>query len=250
MTLRIAAQQLVTLAQVRAAENCACVTDASPDDDELGLMIDGASDAIATITGSRVAGRRQLVARPCRADWYLCPCCGLDGIPLGDDNPTVDEVKIDGTALDSSGYELHRTLIGWNLVKVSTDNFRPSAWPSAQSIWKPDTEDDTFSVTLTVGTDPELDYVIRQAALEIVCDMAAEQLRARDALEPGVVQATMGNVTVRVDESRLARIQAGGFGPATTRMMALLAPGGAHASTVWAPEMMSGWSLNLRLPVA
>lgn len=245
--LRLAAEQLVTIEQVRDSGYCACIDEGDFTDDELSDLIDSVSDTIARLTGMRISGRRQLVARPCRIDYHLCTCCGLDGVPLGDNDPVVDSVKIDGDTLDPSTYELHRTLIGWNLVKRSTDNFRPSSWPSAQSIWKPDTEDDTFAIYFTEGVYID-DHVITTAALEIVCDWASDGIRTSNTLEEGIISANLGGVTVQVDPDRLARIRTGQLGPMTARLMGLLVPGGMNPSTVWAPEMLDGWDLHIRLP--
>ncbi len=247
MTLRFAAEQLVTIEQVRASENCACITEGDLSDDELNDLIDAVSDAIARITGMRISGRRQLVARPCRIDYHLCTCCSLDGVPLGDNDPVVDLVKINGDTLDPATYELHRTLIGWNLVKRSSDNFRPSSWPSAQSLWKPDTEDDTFAIYFTEGIYID-DHVITIAALEIICDWASDGWRTSNSLEEGIISANLGGVTVQVDSDRFARIRLGLLGPMTARLMGLFVPGGASPSTVWAPEMLDGWDLHIRLP--
>lgn len=248
MVLRVAHEQFVDLDEVRAADNCPCVTPNDPDDTLLGEMIDAGSDAIAQVTGMRVAGRRQLVARPCRTEGgCMCECCGLDAIPLGDMNPVVDEIKIDGTVVDSATYELHPSLTGWQLVKVATDATRPTPWPSYQQRWKPDTLEDTFAIQFTVGTWIE-ERIIKDAALEIVCDLAASHESNRNALDPSVTTATIGNVTMTLTEDQLERVRTGQFGPATARMMGLFAPTGMAFSTVWAPELMSGWDLGLRLP--
>lgn len=244
MALRTANAQLVTVAQVRAAD-CACITADTPDDDTINGYIDAASDAVAMVTGGLISGRRTVKARPCRTTVGLwCECCGVDAIPLGDNEPEVTEVKIDGDVLDPSTYELHPSRVGWNLVKVSTTT-RPTAWPSSQSMWRPDTEDDTFSITFTEGTHVD-GHLVESAALEIVCDLASETIRRVNELPDGVTTANLGGVTVVVDSDRLERIARGELGSNVTRMMGLYAPSGRTGSLVWAPEVSGGWDLHLR----
>jgi hypothetical protein len=249
MVLRVAHEQFVTKAAVRAADSCGCVTPSDPPDAELDLIIDAASDAIARVTGMRVAGRRQWLARPCRSEYGqdCCSCCGLDAIPLGDNDPVVDQVKIDGAVVDPATYQLHPTRIGMGLVKVSTDLTRPTNWPSSQPLWAPDSEDGTFSILYTTGSYVE-DLVISDAAIEIVCDLAAGTASTVNALDPRVTQATVGGVTMVLEEDRIERVRSGDFGPMTARMMGLLAPTGTATSAVWAPELAAGWDLHLRTP--
>lgn len=251
MTLTAAYGQLVTADQVRDPQinNCPCINSDTPTDDELELMIDEASDIIAIASGFVVAGRRNLVARPCRTecDWS-CPCCGRDAIPLGDRNPTVTQVKINGVALANPGsYMLHQTLIGPALVRIDTPGtgMSPRSWPSVQDWWLDDTQDRTFAIYFTDGMDTDR-LLVRDAMFEIICDMVLNPSRRRQTI-PGATAATMGNVSVQLDEDRLARVRSGAFGPATARLMSILAPAGQMTSTVWAPEMTGGWDLNLQV---
>lgn len=248
MTLRFAHEAFVEIDDVRAAPNCGCVTDSTPTDADLQEMIDAASDAIALVTGMRIAGRRELIARPCRdACHTTCRCCQLDAILLGEGDITIGKVKVDGVELDPATYALHPSPIGWNLVKVSTDTNRPTRWPMSQALWKPDTETDTFAVYFTTGFFVD-HYLVQQAALEVVCDFAADSAIIANALDDAVTTATIGNVTITLDDDRLDRIRSGRLGPMTSRMMGILAPGGNQPSTVWAPELVDGWDLNLRVP--
>ena len=251
MTLRAAAEQFVSLAEVRAAENCGCVTDSSPNDANLGELIDQASDALTILSGGKVAGRVTWKFYPQRTllGPQMCCCgCGLDAIPLDGNDPVVTEVKIDGSALAASDYNLHTSRDGrWNLVRESTD-LQPNSWPSRQSMWRPDTGVDTFSVTYTYGV--HVDWMIKQAALELVCDFASEDSVKTNQLPSGATSANMGGVNVSINtgytlQERLERLQAGDLGPAVSRFMSVYSPSGRFTSEVWAPEL-EPWSMTVK----
>ena len=242
MTLRAAAEQFTTIANVRASETCACVTEATPSDSDLSDLIDEASDTLCILSGGRVFGRREITIYPCRtaSTYPTCGCgCGLDSIPLGDLDPTVSEVKIDGTALGASEYELHRDRMGFQLVRVA-DDLRPNAWPSSQSLWRPNTADDTFSITYTHGVN--IGYVARRACEEVVCGFVQDDLKASNQLSRGTVSADVGGARLALRsqgtrEERVERMQAGDTGPAVARFMSIYAPRGRQSSEVYAPEI-------------
>lgn len=249
MTLRAAAEQFTTKAAVRSSPTCGCVTDSSPSDADLDELIDQASDVLCNLSGGRVFGRQQLTVYPYRtaAGHPKCACCGLDAIPLGEMDPVVSEVKIDGVALDPADYSLHHSRTGWNLVRVSTTD-RPNTWPSHQAMWRPNTEDDTFSVTYTHGI--YIDWVVERAAVELVCDFAADDIRKTNQLPQGTVGANMGGVNVNVNsrftlQERLERLQAGDLGPAVSRFRSIYAPDGRRPSEVWAPEL-APWTMTVK----
>jgi hypothetical protein len=249
MATQIASESFVTVAEVRADDECACVTDATPSDAIIQSYIDAASDLIAITTGMRIAGQQNVIARPCRTwcDYVCCPCCGLDVIPLTDEAVTVTAVKIDGVTLDTSEYWLHHNRTHWVLGRrPAADETYPRSWPTGQHRWALDTEDDTFAIYFTQGVDVD-QHLIKTATLEIVCDFAAES-RLRDRNLDGVTQMTIGGTTAVIDEDRLERIRMGAMGPMSTRLMGVLAPEGRGTSQVWAPELTyGGWELNLTL---
>lgn len=242
MTLRAAAEQFTSLAAVRNSPNCGCVTSADPDDTDLGLLIDQASDALAIVSNMRVYGRSTKTVYPCRTKGTVeCACgCHLDRVPLPGLDPVVTEVREDGVVLDPATYELHQDRLGWGLVRVSTDTTRPDPWPSSQSMWLDNTNDDTFSITYTQGA--HIDWVVEQAAIELVCDFAAWDNGNREALPAGARSANMGGVVVTLEE-RVERLRAGNLGPAVERFMGLYAPDGRQQSEVWAPEL-EAWTLT------
>jgi len=251
MTLRAAAAQLVSIATVRASENCGCVTDASPNDTDLGVLIDQASDALAVLSNGKVFGRQTSTFYPCRIAQTRCGCdcgCGLDAIPLDVKDPVIGQVKIDGVVLAASEYGLHTSRDGrWNLVRVATGD-RPTSWPSSQSMWRPDSEDDTFSITVTYGEHTE--WIIEQAALELVCDFASEDIVKSNQVSAGATSANVGGVNISFGSGytlaeRLERLQAGDLGPAVTRFMSVYAPAGRRVSEVWAPELET-WGMTVK----
>lgn len=248
MTLRYAHESFLTLSDVRGDLRCGCVTDTYPDDTLLQSIIDSVSDDIAIVSGHRVAGRQSVIARPCYdgADRDCCPCCGLDAIPLGDQRVVVSDIKIDGVSLAANEWWSHwnGTFMMVSRLPTGTET-TPSRWPTTQDRWRDDTEDDTFAIYFTQGTDVDT-WTIREAALEAVCDRVAQAGKRSEGLQ-GVTSITLGGATATIDEERLHRIRTGALGPATEHMLSVMAPEGRTNSAVWAPELALGWSLNLSI---
>lgn len=263
MTLRVAAEQLTTVESVRTSPDCGCITPEHPTDEELDRLIDSVSDTVARLSGMKVRGRFTYIARPCRTRGNCstgrCVCCDLDAIPLGDQDPVVDRVLINGVELDASEYALHSTIVGWNLVRLrSADdlaaNRRPRDWPSWQDRWRDwesTTDTPTFAVIFTAGCHVD-DVMIERAVNELVCDLLTEDADIENALPDDVISADLGGVGVRVSSDRISaiterlkRVAAGQLGPAFTRFMGIFAPAGRQAPAAWAPELLGGWDLNL-----
>ena len=246
MTVRIAN---TPIAEARAS-SCDCITADSPSDADLQKMIDQVSDDFAVVTGGALSGRQTVVARPCRMDCDPCPdcrCgCGLDTIPLWGDAVSDITIKIDGATLDAAYWWLHWDGISWVVArKPLAGELSPRSWPSWQKRWLDDTETDTFSITYTRGV--HLDGVlVRNAAVEALCDYVSNDRLTATALD-GITQITIGGTTATVDPDRLDRIRNGQLGPNTRKMMGLLTPDGRSPSMVWAPELLSGWELNLAI---
>jgi hypothetical protein len=178
---------------------------------------------------------------------------------LGDEDPEIVGVWIDGVQLADTEYELHSTIVGWNLVRLRsaddiTFNRRPRDWPSWQDRWRDwtsTTDIPTFAIKFISGVHID-DVYIERAANELICDLLTEQDRKATALPVGTVSANMGDVSVSVASDRISaiterlqRITAGEMGPAFTRFMGLFAPHGRAQSVAWAPELLGGWELNL-----
>jgi hypothetical protein len=249
MTLHVAAEPFATVEDVHDAE-CACITRGDPDDDVLEELIDVASDVITIATGGYVFGRATATVLPC-ADmgcFARCACgCGLDGIPLPDMDPKVSGVYVDDVLIPSTEYRIHRTTPPM-LVKISTDGRPPQPWPRHQHLWKNGTGDDTFRFTLTWGIHNNA--VIRDAAVEIVCYLAADpKVRRLNALPKGTASASAGNVAIstftRQRDTAVERVAAGAVGPATAMLMEIYAPYGPARPSAYAPELESGWTLHM-----
>jgi hypothetical protein len=245
MTLRAAAQQFTSAEAVRSAQNCGCVNADEPDDDTLEALIDQASDVLVRLSNGRVVGRRTVTVRPCRNGcWDCCPCCNLDSVPLWSPDPVVSEVKIDGVAMSSADYAVHQSRYGFGLVKVGTGLHRPTSWPSWQSLWRPDTEDNTFSITYTYGE--HIEWVIEKAAIELVCYFAQQDQLKKNQLQKGAVSANYNATTVTLEE-RLATARGAdrqtAVGSAMEQMFAVYGQG--PVSTAWSPELDNGWSFHV-----
>jgi hypothetical protein len=245
MTLRAAAEQFTSAEAVRSAQNCGCVNADEPDDDTLELIIDQASDVLARLSNGRVVGRREVTVRPCRNGcWDTCPCCDLDSIPLWGPDPVVSEVKIDGLALDTNTYAVHQSRYGFGLVKVAASGPRPTQWPSWQSLWLPNSQDNTFSITYTYGE--HIGWVIEKAAIELVCYFAQQDQLKKNQLQKGAVSANYNATTVSLEE-RLASARGADktatVGAAMEQFFSVY--GFGPISTAWSPELDGGWTFHV-----
>lgn len=261
MTLHVASEQFVTVAQVRAWNNCSCIGANSPADEVIERLIDEASDSLAIVTGQRIAGRQSVIARPCATGFSCepCPCCLLDAIPLGDadSRPVITEVLIDGTAVNSDLYWLHWNRVMWMLARkpdASLNETYPPHWPTWQKRWAAHTAVDTFAIRFTQGIHVDDPFIIQQAALEVICDLAqddtvrANQIEGAQSVSAGGANVMLDrNIQAASDDTRLKRIANGELGPFCRRMMGIYAPGGRSTSMVWAPELTMGWELNLEI---
>lgn len=244
MTLRAAAEQFTSAEAVRSAENCGCVNSDEPDDDTLESLVDQASDVLARLSNGRVVGRREVTVRPCRNGcWDGCACgCDLDAVPLWGPDPVIEEVKIDGVAFTE--YAIHQSYLGWGLVKTSLSQFSPSAWPSINKLWLPDTEDKTFSITYTYGEHVE--WVIEKAAIELVCYFASQDKLKKNQLQKGTVSANYNNTSVSLEE-RLATARGAdkntAVGAAMEQFFSVYGQG--PRSQGWSPELNQGWTFHV-----
>lgn len=143
----------------------------SPQDDELVEMaLDDATDILVKAGGYRYFGPCPQTMRPCRECSFngWCGCCEIDTISLPAETVSVEQVKIDGVIISPSTYEIRFLREGMSLVRIGVGD-RPDRWPYCQKLWRPDTEEDTFSVTYTTG--PPVSLVEKQAAIELAIAM-------------------------------------------------------------------------------
>lgn len=97
---------------------------------------------------------------PCTDD---CSCVNLDKIKIPYPTCSVDEVKIDGLVVDPSNYKV------LNFEELVWANPVSGGWPRCNDLRKPDTEEGTWSVTVTWGKAP--DQLVLQAAAEMACEI-------------------------------------------------------------------------------
>lgn len=245
MTLRAAAEQFTSAEAVRSAQNCGCVNADEPDDDTLETLIDQASDVLARLSNGRVVGRRTVTVRPCRNGcWLYCVCCDLDSVPLWGPDPVIGEVKVDGDALDPNTYAIHQSRWGLGLVKVAASGPRPRDWPSWQSLWLPDSEDHTWSITYTYGE--HVGWIIEKAAIELVCYFAQQDEVKKNQLQKGAVSANYNSTQVSLEE-RLASARGADRNTAVGAAMEqfFTVYGQGPVSTAWSPELDNGWTFHV-----
>lgn len=154
---------------------------------QFGWALQAASDVLFRLSGRQFPGLCSTTVRPCgmragdaappERHWRsmgVCGCagdrcgCGLSRIDLGG-GPivSVDEVRVDGVAIDPTRYRVD----GWRwLVRLPDADGKRRTWPTWQRLDRDDTEDETFSVTYTYGrTPPELGV---RAAAALACELA------------------------------------------------------------------------------
>jgi hypothetical protein len=110
---------------------------------------------------------------PIRARWLcegkVCGCSPvsevvLSGVPIR----SIEEVLIDGVALDPSEYALMEPNILVRMRDLDNQN-RRLVWPGCQIMDLPETEEGTFAVTYTYGADPP--QAGRSAAAALACEI-------------------------------------------------------------------------------
>lgn len=247
MTLRAAAVPFTTAEAVRATSDCGCITADDPTDEALEVLIDTASDELCRLSWGRVYGRQETTVRPCRTGcWDTCGCgCTLDGVPLWGPDPDVSVVKINGAVLATNLYGIHESIAGYHLVRLSINGIRPPSWPSWQELWRPDTENHTFSIKYEYGV--HIDRVIERAAIELVCYYSRQEDVKKNLLGKGTVSANYNATTVTLEERRLtqrgnANADTESVGP---RMSEFLTIWGGPRSHLWAPELDGGWTMHV-----
>lgn len=216
------------------AEGCKCGTLTA---DEVEMLLDDASDLLYYLSQGAIYGTCTATVRPCRV--CMCgscfACCSVDMLPLRGPVIEVTEVKIDGVALDPSEYELTPRNM---LYRVSTGT-RPQSWPSSQALWKPDSEDGTFSVTYTHGMEEPYPTWVVNADVELACDMANFQVNGKGRLPSDTVGVQYQGLSIQRRASILAN-NVDAF-PALQRFMGAVG-GGAMA---YSPDGISGWMFPL-----
>lgn len=158
-------------------------------------MLDVASELLYIWTGKMFTGGCELIVRPCAqsdpsaplitpvnyslSTWVTtsrlwggacscnrtsrCGCSRLHEIRLSYSYiQEVTEVKVDGVILPTDEYRLDDD--HW-LIRLPDSDGINVGWPCCQNLELPDTEDDTFSVELTVGLNPPRSGTLAAAIL-------------------------------------------------------------------------------------
>lgn len=140
----------------------------------------------------------------------------------------IDEVKVDGVALDAADYRLDN---GYLLVWMGEGD---APWPTNQDVTKPDTEEGTFSVTYLNAH--EVDSGGAYAAAVLATEFAKACNGGKCRLPAGVTTIARQGVTMQ--------IASGAFPDGLTGIrevdawVALWNPDGrAQGSRVWTPDM-------------
>lgn len=124
-----------------------------------------------------------------------CGCEKLCEIDLPYPTCCVNEVSVDGIILDPTMYRVDdfRKLVRLDSTpSVSGD--APDCWPTCQDLSLPDTEDGTFSVTVTYGREvPEL---VKMATAELACQFLKSCVGAPCQLPQRIQSMTRQGVTV------------------------------------------------------
>jgi len=179
---------------------------------------------------------------PSRARWACetraCGCAPtsevvLAGVPIRE----VEEVLIDGVALDPSEYDIIEPN---KLVRVRdiTDPRRRLVWPGCQIIDLPETEEGTFAVTYTYGADPP--QTARSAAMALACEIwrACPTGTGECSLPDNVARVAREGVTIETVPFVAAALKTGMTGiAAIDSFVGLFSGDAAGRSSVWSPDL-------------
>jgi len=231
MALQTACEQFITADDI----DCDC-GDTSPED--IGLMIDQASDVLAILTGGKVSGRCSDVVRPCGSRrcgcsrLSSCGCTPVDAITLAGPNPTITEILIDGLAFTEYA------IVDGNLL-VRTDGM---AWPGWQDITKPSTDEGTFEITYTHGL--AVPQLAKDAAAEIVCSFIRSGPQDTRKPHPNTRGMNIAGVQITLEQMADEIKKRAFMLPFVIRLITVYAPNGPTPSFVYSPELEDGWKLH------
>ncbi len=238
--LQYACQQFATATDLLNDEKCACELDAGVDGALIEAVLDMASDALYMLSDGRVTGVCARTVRPVGEGWcppigfwasvygdapYFGTLHGKNVIPLRGPRVDVVEVLVDGVALTAGEYGLIDDVY---LYRVD------GSWPSASD----PTDANPFEVTYRFGWPP--DFVTKQAAIELACELAKDALGKSSRLPQGTTSANIQGAAVAIrdiaddDAEGLARV---------ARFLSLYVPRERERSGVWSPELGMGWRL-------
>lgn len=243
MTMNVACQRFCEPDDL-FGDRCACALDENDDSDLVDDVIDMASDILVWMSHGRITGICLNTFRPMKvgggtcgtlvgeySDYETARFGGMDVIALPGRDVQVLEVEIDGEMLTPSEYGL---IDGRYLFR------REGAWPTSNSLSKLSGAEGVFEVTVRSGVAP--DWITRQAAIELACELATEALENRSRLPRGTVSANVQGVAVALNDALADESDAQGL-PRLLRFYAWHCLNGEAPGVVWAQEMNRGWEL-------
>ncbi len=220
-------------ADLLAADDEVCAPGSGDEPVDFDEIAERASQVVYVLTGRRYPGICEATVRPRRRGG----CCGEfpspfasysceDAITLS--GPIADDpvVKIDGAAF-TAFYIVDRCKL------VRSDG---RTWPSTQKLHLADTEDDTFSITYSFGTDAPLD--VKAAAYELALEYVREAtMDPRRKLPQGTASLSRQGQSITLDrEVERARLGMPSL-PALARAVATHNPTGQPVPPdVWSPD--------------
>jgi hypothetical protein len=202
-------------------------------------LIDAASDALYLLSGGVMSGRCTTTLRPCSeghcvCGMWPCQCCDIAGIRLSGYQPVVTEIKIDGAVVPPADYVM---VNGAKVARVDG-----AVWPGDKNPLLPDTEPNTFSITVESGHPWGM--LSQQAATELVCEMAQTLAGGPTRLPQGTMAATTDGVSVQINRlPGQAELDAVGL-TWLGRFLSLYG-NAAMVTQIRSPELDDGWVLNV-----
>lgn len=152
-----------------AFEACCDLGEVEIPDGQIETMLRSASDVLYVLSGRQFPGICTETIRPCRD----CSCtpqacsCRVSKIHLpGEPAVSVEEVLIDGVALDPSEYRIDDSR---DLVRLPDLEGNRPVWPCSQDLALDVTEPHTFAITYSFGRVPPA--LGAQAAGELACEL-------------------------------------------------------------------------------
>lgn len=234
MALQWACSQFTSVEAVLASD-CGCPMEST---DDITGWIDAASDVLYHLSDGYITGVCTQTVRPVTNHESCLPlsigpwmagCCD-DGprLMLRGPNPVVHQVKINGEILDPSEYALVADG-GFRLIR------RNGSWPTRNDIRLDDTEEGTWSVSLSFGG--VMDYITEQAAIEMTCELAKYAgIGSTEVFAPGVVSANVQGATVGLEDVAQAVMNGQELMPKVSRFLSMYGGIGSSAH-VFSPEI-------------
>lgn len=220
--------------------------------------VETASQVLYENSGKQFKGLCSRTVRPCspvcgcgwqvlargyviwHGDSWICNgesvgCCGTSDIDLpGAPVRTITEVKIDGVAIDPTGYRLVRR----SLLRRTNGE----VWPGCQNLEDADTEEGTFSVSYTYGS--AIPSAGRDAAKQLACEIykscPGNEGVGDCAIPKNATRVTKQGITIELGALRFDRRQGWKTGMKLVDLfLNTYNPyGKRRAPAVWSPDAM------------